>query len=175
MTTATLQSESRVEKISITKHPEVGYQLRAEMFVDLPIDEVFDFFSDASQLGRITPPWLNFKILTPMPVEMKSGALLDYQIRLHGIPIKWRTEICVWEPSYRFVDQQLRGPYKKWYHEHVFESVDGGTLVIDNVHYIVPFGGLVNKFFVQPDLQKIFQFRHETLRQIFNERIAQRV
>lgn len=164
----------RQASIEFSNDSESGFRLTAEMFVGLPIEEVFDFFADARELGRITPPWVNFKILTPMPIELKQGSLLDYQIRLHGIPIKWRTEICVWEPCKRFVDQQLRGPYKKWYHEHVFESVAGGTLVKDNVHYIVPFGAMVNRFFVQPDLEKIFRFRHDTLEQIFAEKIALR-
>ena len=160
-------------EISFSKDPEAGYRLNTQMFVALPIAEVFHFFSDASQLGRITPPWVNFKILTSLPVEMKRGTLLDYKIRLHGIPMRWRTEICEWEPCSRFADQQLKGPYQRWYHEHTFESVDGGTLVKDNVHYIVPGGSLVNRFFVQPDLARIFRFRHDTLSQIFAE-MAQR-
>ena len=159
-------------EINIEAHPEGGYRLTAEMFVALPREEVFGFFADARELGRITPPWLDFKILTPMPVEMQQGTLLDYRIRLRGIPIRWRTEICVWEPSSRFVDQQLKGPYRRWYHEHTFESVDGGTLVKDNVHYMVPFGDLVHRLFVKSDLVKIFQFRQDTLKEIFDERIA---
>ena len=87
-----------------------GYWLRAEMFVDHPLETVFEFFADARQLERITPPMLNFKILTPLPVEMKAGLLLDYQISIHKIPIKWKTEIAVWDPPFRFVDRQLKGP-----------------------------------------------------------------
>ena len=110
-----------------------GYWLRAEMFVDQPLETVFEFFADARQLERITPPMLNFKILTPMPVEMKAGLLLDYQISIHKIPIKWKTEIAVWDPPFRFVDRQLKGPYKIWRHEHTFEEIDGRTLVKDVV------------------------------------------
>jgi ligand-binding SRPBCC domain-containing protein len=159
----------RVPRITISKDPAIGYRLQTQMLVALPIAEVFEFFSDASKLALITPPWVNFEFLTALPVEMKRGTLLDYRIRLHGIPIRWQTEICEWEPCYRFVDQQLIGPYKRWYHEHSFESVDGGTLVKDDVHYVVPGGSLVNRLLVQPDLVKIFRFRHDSLSQIFAE------
>ena len=108
-----------------------GYWLRAEMLVEQPLETVFEFFADAKQLERITPPILNFKILTPMPVEIKAGLLLDYQISIHKVPIKWRTEIAVWEPPYRFVDRQLKGPYHLWHHEHTFEETENGTLVKD--------------------------------------------
>ncbi len=156
--------------IEIEKHPESGYLLKASQLVKQGIDEVFDFFSDARQLERITPPFLKFKILTPMPVEIKEGALLDYSIRLHMIPIRWRTEISVWEPPYRFVDQQLKGPYRKWHHEHVFESVPEGTLMHDRVHYEVPFGKLVHQFVVRNDLIRIFEYRQKQIEAILNER-----
>lgn len=160
--------------VEIERDKKVGFRLSATMTVDLPIEEVFEFFADASQLGRITPEWLNFQILTPMPVELREGALLDYKIRLHQIPIKWRTEIAVWEPPYRFVDQQLKGPYKLWYHEHTFEEFDGGTIVSDDVHYIPRGGSLIHKWMVKPDLEKIFRFRQDRLTEIFNEKIASR-
>ena len=117
-------------------------------------------------------PWLHFKILTPRPIEMKAGLLLDYRIRLHAIPIKWRTEISAWQPPFRFVDQQLKGPYKLWHHEHTFEEVDGNTIVHDNVHYIPRGGSLIHRFMVKPDLEKIFRFRHDRLTEIFAEKIA---
>ncbi len=146
---------------------KAGYRLKAEMTVDLPIELVFNFFSDAMELKRITPPWLNFSVLTPQPIVIEEGALLDYQLCLHLIPIRWRTEICAWEPHRRFVDQQLRGPYKRWYHEHTFEEVDGKTLVRDNVHYIPRGGRLIHKYFVRPNLEKIFRYRQEKLSEIF--------
>jgi len=146
-----------------------GYRLRAEMTVNLPLEAVFEVFADARQLERITPPWLNFSILTPFPIEMKSGLLLDYQLSLHKIPIKWQTEIAAWEPPYRFVDQQLRGPYKRWHHEHTFEEVDGKTLVKDNVHYIPIGGQLIHWLFVRNDLEKIFRYRQQELAKIFAE------
>ena len=155
-----------------SKHPDKGHRLTTDMFVPLPIENVFDFFADANQLERITPPWLGFQILTEAPIQMHSGALLDYKLKLRGVPIKWRTEICSWEPPNSFIDQQLRGPYKRWYHKHVFEATEGGTNVYDDVHYIVPFGGLVNRLFVQKELEKIFSYRQEQLQKIFTQRVA---
>jgi len=156
--------------LELSDDPEIGYRLKATMEVRRPIEEVFQFFSDAANLEAITPPWLNFQILTPMPVEIEHGSLLDYKIRLHFIPIKWRTEICVWEPPHRFVDQQLRGPYKKWYHEHTFVDLGSGiTSVIDDVHYIPRGGQLIHRLMVKSDLEKIFRYRQEKLTKIFAE------
>ena len=154
--------------ITIEPHPEEGFLLTTEMTIERPLEVVFDFFSSAENLQQITPESLQFRILTPAPIEMKQGALIDYRIKLHGIPIKWRTEIESWEPPYRFTDQQLRGPYKRWFHEHTFEAIGPTTtLAKDRVHYIPRFGSLVHKFFVKPDLLKIFTYRQETLAEIF--------
>ena len=144
-----------------------GYWLRAEMLVEQPLATVFEFFADAKQLERITPPILNFKILTPLPVEMKEGLLLDYQISIHKVPIKWRTEIAAWEPPFRFVDRQLKGPYRLWHHEHTFEETDDGTLVKDKVLYNPLGGALVHKLFVRRDLEKIFRYRQDKIAEIF--------
>ena len=135
------------------------FELRATQLVPRPLAEVFRFFSDAGNLQAITPPWLGFEILTPMPLEMRAGTLLDYRIRLHGIPLKWRTRITAWEPPGRFVDEQLRGPYRLWVHEHTFREVPGGTEVGDRVRYAVPGGRLANRLFVAPDLEKVFAYR----------------
>lgn len=153
--------------IKIIRDSTSGYRLTAEMEVEQPLERVFGFFSDAMQLERITPPWLHFKVLTLPPIEMRKGLLLDYQLYLHRIPIRWRTEISVWEPPFRFVDQQLRGPYKLWHHEHTFTEIAGKTIVRDEVHYIARGGSLIHRFFVQPDLEKIFKFRQDELRKIF--------
>ena len=155
--------------ITIKPANEGGYVLTAEMVLPVDRDELFAFFSDARQLETITPDWLNFSILTPMPVEMKQGLLLDYRLSLHRIPIRWRTEIAAWQPPYRFVDQQLRGPYKRWHHEHLFEEVPGGTKVVDRVNYIPRGGSLIHKWFVKPDLLKIFKYRQDQLHKIFGE------
>jgi len=155
-------------EISIEPHVERGFVLTAELVINRPIAEVFEFFSSAENLEKITPPWLHFNIVTPTPIKMAAGALIDYRLKLHGIPIKWRTEIEAWQPPYRFVDQQLRGPYKQWYHEHTFESLDENrTLAKDRVHYIPRFGSLVHKYFVRPDLEKIFGYRQEQLQKHF--------
>ena len=158
----------RDSTIEIKRAPEGGYRLTAKMTVDLPREEVFEFFADANQLERITPSWLNFKVLTPRPITMKAGLLLDYKIRLHAIPIKWRTEISAWDPPFRFVDQQLKGPYKRWWHEHIFEDLGNGlTLVRDEVHYIPRGGSLLHRLMVKPDLKRIFTYRQEQLAKRF--------
>ncbi len=167
-------SKMRKTTLSIQPDSKVGYRLHAEQWFDLPREEVFDFFSDAMELQRITPEFLHFKVLTPGPINIEAGTLLDYRLKLHGIPIRWRTEISAWEPSKRFVDQQLRGPYKRWYHEHLFEEIDGQTRVIDNVHYIPRGGSLIHRFMVKPDLLKIFGYRQDRLREIFAAKKAER-
>ncbi|QEG21931.1 SRPBCC family protein [Mariniblastus fucicola] len=150
--------------IRIERHPTEGFVLTTELVIDRSVSEVFDFFSRAENLEKITPPWLHFNIVTPTPIDMKKGALIDYRLKLHGVPIKWRTEIESWAPPFRFVDQQLRGPYKRWFHEHTFEVISPTmTLARDRVHYIPRFGALVHKYFVKPDLLKIFAYRQKQL------------
>lgn len=137
-----------------------------------PIDEVFAFFADAGNLGRITPPWLHFEILSELPLDMRAGTLIDYRLRLRGVPIRWRSQITAWEPPHRFVDEQRRGPYRSWVHEHRFAPTATGTLVEDEVVYDVPGGALVNRWLVRPDLERIFDYRHEHLILIFGEPVA---
>jgi ligand-binding SRPBCC domain-containing protein len=144
-----------------------GYRLIAEVLVAEPRERVFEFFADAFQLETITPPWLNFSVLSPRPIAMHAGALIDYKLRLHGLPIRWRSRISDWDPPLQFVDEQVKGPYRYWHHAHTFEEVDGGTLVRDVVHYAVPLGFLVHPLFVRRDLTRIFQFRRETLSRVF--------
>lgn len=122
---------------------------------------MFALFSDAFQLERLTPPWLRFRVLTPGPISMREGQLIDYQLKLHGLPVRWRTEITDWEPPFLFRDSQRRGPYLLWEHTHTFEESDGGTLVCDQVKYRVPGGFLINRLFVQRDLLRIFNYRHD--------------
>jgi ligand-binding SRPBCC domain-containing protein len=143
-------------------------RLHREMWVPLPLETVFAFFSNPANLELVTPPWVGFRILSRLPVEMKKGLLLDYAIRVHGIPLKWRSEITVWEPPFRFADVQLKGPYAVWHHEHRFEARHGGTLVTDEVEYAVPFSwmpgsSLVERFLVRPDVEKIFAHRRGAL------------
>ncbi len=141
--------------------------LTTEQFFPNPIEEVFDFFGDAGNLEDITPPWLKFHVVTPQPILMQAGTLIDYTLRLHMIPIKWKTEIAVWERPYRFVDRQLKGPYKKWHHTHTFTKVDGGTQVCDHVEYDVPGGRLANWLLVENDVRRIFQYRFDAMQRIF--------
>jgi len=143
------------------------HRLRSELWLPRPLDDVFPFFADASNLQKITPPWLDFRIATPGEIEMREGALIDYRLKVRGIPLRWRSEIAVWEPPWRFVDKQVRGPYRLWNHEHRFEEKDGGTLVIDEVEYSVYGGELIRKLLVARDVQKIFDYRTERMREIF--------
>jgi ligand-binding SRPBCC domain-containing protein len=145
-----------------TTRPAQVSELYRETIVPLPLDETFDFFADAGNLERLTPPWLNFRILTPRPIAMHEGAIIDYRIVLYGLPIPWKTRIDVWEPGARFVDRQLFGPYLWWYHEHRFESVSGGTRVIDRVEY-VPRVRWLSTPLVKRDVERIFAFRQNEL------------
>ncbi|MCC7178567.1 MAG: SRPBCC family protein [Acidobacteria bacterium] len=143
------------------------YQLQTRLFVARDLETTFGFFSDAANLQRLTPPWLDFAILTPRPIPMQEGALIDYRIRVHGIPIRWRTEIAEWQPPHRFVDRQVRGPYRLWHHTHTFTPVAGGTLVEDTVRYRPIGGALVHGLFVRRDLEGIFRFRQEEILNVF--------
>jgi len=143
------------------------HSFTTEMWLKPPLEEVFSFFSDARNLERITPPWVRFQILTSGEIPMRLGALIDYRIRVHGVPLRWQSEITLWEPGRRFVDEQRRGPYRLWIHEHRFSAKDGGTLVEDRVEYAVPGGALVNRLFVANDVAKIFEYRKRKLEEIF--------
>ena len=144
------------------------YWLRKTIWLPQPRAKVFEFFSNPGNLDRLTPAWLNFAIVTPASGKMNQGALLDYRLRIRGIPVRWQSEIAVWEPPRRFVDRQTKGPYSLWIHEHTFEERDNGTLVGDNVEYAVPGGRIVQKFLVAPDIERIFDYRHKMLDELFN-------
>lgn len=143
------------------------YTFTTELWVPRPRPEVFPFFADARNLEAITPPWLRFEILTQTPIHIRAGTLIDYRIRVHGLPLRWRTEIAEWDPPHRFVDTQLRGPYRFWHHTHTFEERDNGTLCGDVVRYRPIGGALANWLFVGRDVEKIFAFRAQRLRQLF--------
>lgn len=135
-----------------------------------PRAEVFAFFADAGNLEAITPPFLHFKILTPLPIAMQAGALIEYRLRLYGVPIRWRTRIESWEPEQRFVDVQLQGPYARWHHTHEFEDLPNGTRMRDRVEYAVPWGplgSLAHLLFVKRSLQRIFDFRRDRVAERF--------
>ena len=129
-------------------------------------DEVFAFYADAFNLEAITPPWLGFRVVTPGPIEMKPGAMIEYRLNLHGIPVRWLTEIEIWEPGRRFVDTQVRGPYRLWRHTHFFEDDPEGTRVRDSVSYEIPLGrlgALADRLFVRRDLARIFDYRRRAV------------
>ena len=152
----------------IIEKVERGFRLRADCIVPGELDEVFEFFSDAVNLERITPPWIRFQVLTPQPIEMRKGLLIDYKLRIRGLPMRWQSEITAWEPQRRFVDEQRRGPYRFWRHEHRFEPCEGGTRVLDEVHYGVPGGAIIHNLLVRRDVEQIFRHRQATLEQIFD-------
>lgn len=154
--------------LTIRSHPGGhGFLLESDQELRHPRQRVFDFFSDAFQLEALTPPWLKFQVVTPAPIRIQTGTLIDYRLRIHGLPLRWQSRISQWEPPFRFVDEQIRGPYRRWHHEHLFEETSAGTLVRDVIHYEVPGGRLIDRWFVRPDLQKIFTFRTEKLRALF--------
>ena len=146
-----------------------GYRLEASQWLPHPREGVFEFFADAFQLEALTPPWMHFSVLTPAPIHMESGVLIDYRLRVHGIPLRWQSCISSWEAPVRFVDVQTRGPYRRWHHQHIFEVVDGGTLCRDIVDYAVYGGSLINALFVRPDLLKIFAYRQSKLLDLFSK------
>ena len=145
------------------------FTCHTELWLRRPLDEVFTFFAEARNLEIITPPWLNFEVLTPAPITMRAGALIDYRIRVHSIPIRWRTKIAEWNPPHFFVDVQLRGPHTLWHHTHTFEERGGGTLCVDDVRYRPRGGVLMNWLFVRRDVESIFAFRTGRLAHIFRE------
>ncbi len=141
-------------------------KLVSEQFVPRPRDEVFAFFARPENLGTITPPWLDFQVLTPSPVPMAKGALIDYDIRLGILPTRWRTMITSYDPPHGFVDEQLSGPYSFWHHTHEFIDKDGGTLIRDRILYVLPFGPLGAFFagaFIRRQLDVIFAHRRKII------------
>lgn len=146
----------------------MSYRLSRSLVVPKPIDQVFEFFGDARNLERLTPGFLNFRILTPQPIVMRPGTMIDYRISLRGLPMRWRSEITEWNPPYSFVDEQRKGPYKKWVHRHTFAEERGGTRVSDDIEYDVIGGALVHTLFVKKDLERIFNYRLSVLGQLFD-------
>ena len=136
------------------------------------ISEVFDFFSKPENLSTITPPKMNFHILTPSPINMKKGALIDYTINIMFISMRWRTLITKYDYPNLFVDQQIKGPYSFWHHTHTFKTKGSGTIITDKLIYGIPFGlvgRLMNFIYIQHDIKNIFQYRHKILNDIFSK------
>ena len=134
--------------------------------INKPLLDVFAFFCNAENLARLTPPSVNFKILTPLPISIKQGALIDYRIKINGIIFNWQTEINIWEPPFRFVDIQKKGPYKLWRHEHLFEEKNGKTQMTDNVEFQSPgwiLEPIINGLFVEKKVNEIFTYRNKQI------------
>lgn len=135
-------------------------RIECELWLAAPRPDVF--FSDGSNLQVITPPWLHFQIVTSQPIDIREGALIDYKLRIHGIPLRWQSAITTWDPPNRFVDEQRRGPYSRWVHTHDFIDARGGTTVRDSVEFEIPFAWVARRF-VERDVRRIFAYRREAL------------
>jgi ligand-binding SRPBCC domain-containing protein len=139
--------------------------------VELPREEVFEFFSNARNLEALTPPWMSFRVVTEGAIEMRPGALIDYRLKVHGLPMRWRTRIEEWDPPERFVDTQLRGPYAMWEHTHTFEAAGEQAVVIgDHVRYQLPLGPLgeiAHAVMVERDIRRIFDYREIAVTKAF--------
>lgn len=148
----------------------MSYRLERSQVVPRPRAEVFAFFAEAANLERITPPFLRFRILTPGPIRIAPGTLIDYQLRLHGVPLRWRTRIETVETGVSFTDIQISGPYRRWHHRHEFFDVPGGTNVRDIVDYelpLGPLGAMAHALFVRRALQRIFDYREQVIGAVF--------
>lgn len=148
-----------------------NHVFETESFIPKPREAVFEFFAAAENLERITPPELAFRILSPTPIDVVQGRLIDYRLRLFGVPFHWRTRITVWEPPHRFVDEQLRGPYRTWLHLHTFEDADGGTRMSDRVRYRLPLGpaGALALPIVRAQITRIFRYRASAIHELLAE------
>ena len=147
--------------------------LRREQVLDVGLEDAFEFFSRAENLEAITPPWLQFRITSPTPVEMRVGTLIRYRLKLHGVPVSWLTRIDEWDPPHGFVDRQLRGPYALWHHTHAFEELEEGrTRMTDIVRYghrFGPLGTLGERLIVKRDLERIFDYRRDSIAELITE------
>ena len=143
------------------------FELHKTIRLPCPLDDVFPFFADPINLQYLTPGWLHFQICSRLPIPMNTGTTIDYRLRLHHVPIRWTSEITVWEPPFKFVDEQRKGPYRLWRHEHTFEKQDGHTIASDQVRYALWGGRVIERLLVRRDLKRIFTYRHKQLRARF--------
>jgi len=148
-------------------------KIEGSQLVPSSVEDAFAFFADAHNLEPLTPPWLRFRIVTPRPIPMRRGTVIEYVLTLHGLRVRWRTEIVEWEPGRRFVDRQVKGPFRLWEHTHTFERHDEGTLIRDTVLYRMPYGPLgtlARRVFVARDLERIFDYRRDAVDRLLGER-----
>ena len=147
------------------------FEFRSKLVLRRPISEVFSFFQEPSNLSRITPPEMGFQIITPAPISMKEGALIDYIVKIGGVPVRWTSYIAEYNPPDKFVDVQLKGPYAYWHHAHLFSVHPEGVQMEDVVHYALPGGWLgeqLEPFLVRPQLKKIFDHRQRVIAELFS-------
>ncbi len=148
------------------------HTLVAETKLYCSLEQAFDFFSKAENLNEVTPPDVYFNILTPLPISMQKGTIIDYKIKISGIPFKWRTHIKTWEPLHYFIDEQVKGPYSRWHHTHTFEQKDDHVLMTDKVEYLSPgwiLEPLIHRFFVKKRVEAIFVYREKIFKHIFGK------
>jgi ligand-binding SRPBCC domain-containing protein len=145
------------------------HTLHRSQLIRRDLKDVFSFFEDPSNLAKITPPKMGFQILTPSPIKMQRGTLIDYVVHIMGLPLRWTSLITEYDPPYKFVDEQLKGPYSFWHHTHLFKQVPEGTLIEDIVQYRVPMGPLgvwLEPFLVRPQLNAIFNYRQKVISEL---------
>jgi ligand-binding SRPBCC domain-containing protein len=148
-------------------------EIRTTTIINKPLSEVFEFFSKAENLNKLTPPKVHFTILTPLPIPMFPGQIIKYRIKLFGIPFFWKTEITAWNPPFKFEDKQLSGPYVIWNHQHLFKEVDGKTEMTYILTYnskgwiLAPF---LHWLFVDKNVNEIFAYREKRLDEIFGNK-----
>jgi ligand-binding SRPBCC domain-containing protein len=141
------------------------HRLIREQWIAKPLADVFTFFSRPENLQEITPPWLSFHIVSAER-ELRTGSIIEYRLRVHGLPTRWKSEISEWDPPHRFVDTQLRGPYALWRHQHSFTAENDGTRIRDQVDYALPLGvlgELAHTLMVRRDVESIFAYRQKRL------------
>jgi len=146
------------------------YKIESKQIINKPLEDVFSFFSRPENLSLITPARLNFNILTPAPIQMRQGTVIDYTIKIFKFPIHWRTLITTYEPPFKFVDEQMKGPYTLWHHTHIFRETDQGVEIIDEVHYSIPvgiLGRLLHFLWIKNDLKNIFEHRKVVIEKLF--------
>lgn len=149
----------------------MSHLLERSQLVHAPPEEVFAFFSKARNLEALTPPWLRFEVITPEPIEMRADTLIDYRLHVHRLPLRWVSRIAEWQPGERFVDVQVRGPYRRWHHTHEFQAHLHGTVVRDLVSYELPLGrvgALAHWLFVRRDLERVFTYRQAQVRRLLD-------
>ena len=149
--------------------PEPPRRIERSQLVPLSVEDSFAFFADAHNLEALTPPWLRFRILTPRPIPMRNGTTIEYALTLHRLPVRWRTEIVEWRPGRRFVDAQVKGPFRLWQHTHAFEERHDGTLIRDTVLYRMPYralGAIAHRILIARDLERIFDYRRDAVERL---------